>query len=191
MTSFNNIRNTDSVIVFHSYLQACAQAIKAWEVKNEKKAEDSTEIKLCCQIPPISKMDNSLAALKNCERLSLSTNTIDRISSLAGMSNLRILSLGRNNIKKLERLEDVAGTLEQLWISYNQITSLEGLACLKHLKVFYCSNNNIKSFSELDKIVSQQYFPSSHKDSITTNHECLHYSYVIKFSIFWLVIFWI
>ena len=99
-------------------------------------------------------MDNSLCSLKRCEKLSLSTNTIDRIGSLSGMTNLRILSLGRNNIKKIERLEEVAGTLEQLWISYNQIASLDGLSCLTNLKVLYCSNNNIKSFSELEKIVS-------------------------------------
>jgi len=147
-----NHANIDSIS--HSFHKACSLAIKAWEAKNKERAEDATEIKLCCQIPPLSKMDNSLNSLKKCVRLSLSTNSIDRIGSLAGMINLRILSLGRNNIKKLERLEDVAGTLEQLWISYNQIASLDGLSCLTHLKVFYCSNNNIKSFTELSKIVS-------------------------------------
>ena len=80
-----------------------------------------------CQM--ISKLDNSLNTLKNCKKLSLSTNCIDRLNvPLAGMSSLKILSLGRNNIKKIEKLEDVAETLEELWISYNQITTLDGLS---------------------------------------------------------------
>lgn len=40
------------------------------------------------------------------------------------MESLRILSLGRNLIKKIENLDAVADTLEELWISYNQIASL-------------------------------------------------------------------
>lgn len=36
-----------------------------------------------------------------------------------GLENLKILSLGRNIIKKLEALDPVAPTLEELWISYN------------------------------------------------------------------------
>ena len=130
-----------------------AQAIKTWEAKNQAKAEEATEIKLVCQIPPVSKLDNSLNNLNKCEVLSLSTNTIDRIPSLSGMTSLRILSLGRNNVKKIEKLEDVAGTLEQLWISYNSIAVLDGLSCLTKLTTLYCSNNQIKSFGELDKIV--------------------------------------
>ena len=68
------------------------------------------------------------------------------------MASLRILSVGRNNLKKVEKLDDVAATLEQLWMSYNQVTSLEGLAGLGQLQVLYCSNNLIKSFGELDHL---------------------------------------
>ena len=53
---------------------------------------------------------------------------IDRIMPLTGMEKLRLLSLSRNAIKKVERLEDVAETLEELWLSYNQISTLDGLA---------------------------------------------------------------
>ena len=56
--------------------------------------------------------------------LALSTNLIEKISSLSGMDNLRILSLGRNMIKKIENLDGVADTLEELWISYNQVAAL-------------------------------------------------------------------
>jgi dynein light chain 1 len=95
-----------------------------------------------------------LGTLKECEFLSLSTNTIDRMGSLSGMSKLKVLSVGRNNLKKIEKLEDVASTLEQLWLSYNQISSLEGISCCKKLTTLYMSNNAIKSFSELDHLVS-------------------------------------
>lgn len=40
------------------------------------------------------------------------------------MDVLEKLSLGRNVIKKLDGLDPVAGTLQQLWISYNQIEKL-------------------------------------------------------------------
>ena len=56
--------------------------------------------------------------------LALSTNAIEKISSLSGMDNLKILSLGRNLIKKIENLDAVAETLEELWLSYNLISSL-------------------------------------------------------------------
>mmetsp|Transcript_57410 Transcript_57410/g.100909 ORF Transcript_57410/g.100909 Transcript_57410/m.100909 type:complete len:192 (-) Transcript_57410:83-658(-) len=129
-----------------------AQAIKNWEVANTLVAEESDYIKLYCQMPPITKMDGSLSSLKNCERLALSTNNIDRIGSLAGMSKLKILSLGRNLIKKIEKLEDVSGTLEELWVSYNQINSLDGLAMCSNLTTLYISNNQIKAWNELDKL---------------------------------------
>lgn len=56
--------------------------------------------------------------------LALSTNSIEKISSLSGMDNLQILSLGRNLLKKIENVEVVAETLEELWLSYNQIEKL-------------------------------------------------------------------
>ncbi len=135
----------------------CAQAIKNWEAKHEASAEMATEVVLCLQNPPIAKLDTkALGSLKKCQKLSLSTNVIDRMINLTGMAELRILSLGRNNLKKIEKLEDVAGTLQQLWISYNQISSLDGLACLTNLTTLYCGNNLIKSFSELDKLKANE-----------------------------------
>ncbi|OQS04002.1 3-hydroxyisobutyrate dehydrogenase, partial [Thraustotheca clavata] len=84
--------------------------------------------------------------------LSLSTNSIDRLIPLSGMKKLRILSLGRNQIKKIEKLDDVSDTLEELWISYNVITTLDGLSGLTNLTTLYISNNLIKSWDELDKL---------------------------------------
>lgn len=83
----------------------------------------------------INKLDATLAALKNCERLALSTNQIDRMAPFTGMEKLRLLSLSRNALKKIERLEDVADTLEELWLSYNQISSLDGLQACSKLQV--------------------------------------------------------
>jgi len=132
-----------------------AAALKGYDAKHETKAADATEIRLCAQVPPIAKLDSkSLSNLSSCEKLSLSTNAIDRMQSLAGMKALRILSLGRNNIKKVEKLDDVASTLEQLWMSYNQIASLDGLSSLVNLHTLYMSNNKVASFSELDKLAS-------------------------------------
>lgn len=133
-------------------MTSCAQAIKNWESANGIKAEDATEIKLCAVMPPLIKIDKTFAAFEKCEKLSLSTNSIDRMTSLSGMSRLRILSIGRNNIKKIEKLEDVSSTLEQLWISYNQISSLDGISCCTNLTTLYMGNNLIKSFQELQAL---------------------------------------
>ena len=131
-----------------------AAALKQWEAKNDGAAAKEAEtIKLCAVQPPIAKLDaKTLSTLAACQTLSLSTNAIDKLPSLSGLPSLRILSVGRNNLKKVEKLDDVAATLEQLWMSYNQVTSLEGLANLTKLEVLYCGNNLIKSFGELDHL---------------------------------------
>jgi dynein light chain 1 len=102
------------------------EALRLFEEKFGVKASDESHVKLWGMLPPIEKMDASLGALGGCAHLSLSTNSIDKISNLSGLHNLRILSLGRNNIKKLENLDPVANTLEELWISYNNIERLTG-----------------------------------------------------------------
>jgi dynein light chain 1 len=63
--------------------------------------------------------------------------------------------LGRNNIKKIEGLDAVADTLEELWISYNQIEKLNGVECCKKLKVLYASNNKIKAWDGVTCIVME------------------------------------
>ena len=65
------------------------------------------------------------------------------------LKNLKILSLARNNIKRIQNLEDVAATLEQLWLSYNQIERLDNLAPLQKLHTFYVSNNKIRDPNEI------------------------------------------
>ena len=112
----------------------------------------SLQVLLYAQEPPIEKMDASLASLKTCKHLSLSTNNIEKIGSLAGLESLQILSLGKNQIKKLENLDGVAETLEELWISYNLIERLTNIDKLPKLRVLYMSNNKLENFKELDKL---------------------------------------
>lgn len=88
-------------------------------------------------------MDATLGTLKACVQLSLSTNSIEKITGLQGMENLAVLSLGRNLIKKIENVEVVAGTLRELWISYNSVKELANIDKLVNLKVLYVSNNKV------------------------------------------------
>ncbi|XP_039897964.1 dynein light chain 1, axonemal-like isoform X2 [Simochromis diagramma] len=127
-------------------------ALAKWEEKSGEKRSEAKAVKLYGQIPPIEKMDASLSTLTNCEKLSLSTNCIEKITNLNGLKNLKILSLGRNNIKSFAGLEAVGDILEELWISYNQIEKLKGIQCLKNLKVLYMSNNLVKDWGEFVRL---------------------------------------
>lgn len=128
------------------------EALAKWEEKSGEKASEATAIKLYGQVPSIEKMDASLSTLTKCEKLSLSTNCIEKITNLNGLKNLRILSLGRNNIKALTGLEAVGDTLEELWISYNLIEKLKGIQCMRNLKVLYMSNNLVKEWGEFVRL---------------------------------------
>ena len=131
---------------------SCKDAIKRWEEKNNAVAAEAKEVSLICQIPFIDRMEDPLNQLDACEKLSLSTNQIERIINLPKLKNLKILSLGRNNIKRIVGLDEIGQTLEQLWISYNQIEKLEGLTpCIK-LHTFLCTNNRVKSWDEVGKL---------------------------------------
>jgi hypothetical protein len=64
------------------------------------------------------------------------------------------LSLARNALTRIEGLDAVGGTLEQLWLSYNQIVKLGGLEPCAKLRVLYLANNGIRDFKELESIPS-------------------------------------
>jgi len=128
------------------------EAIKNFETEKNVKATDEEKVLLFAQVPPIEKMDATLSTLKACKHLSLSTNNIEKISSLSGMDNLQVLSLGRNLIKKIENLDGVADTLEELWLSYNNIEKLANIEKLTKLKVLFMSNNKVADFKELEKL---------------------------------------
>ncbi|KAJ8670224.1 hypothetical protein QAD02_001483 [Eretmocerus hayati] len=131
---------------------SCKEAIQRWEEKNGKQAKDEKEIILSFQWPPIEKMDNSLSTLVKVEKLSLSTNMIEKISGINALKNLKILSLSRNYIKTFSGLEAIGDTLEQLWISYNMIEKIKGVNALKALKVLYMGNNLVKDWSEFNRL---------------------------------------
>merc|ERR1719353_2840103 len=80
--------------------------------------------------PLIVKMDNALSTLKKCKQLRMSSNAIE----------------------KIEGLNEVADTLEQLWISYNQIASFAGIEKLVNLQVLYASNNKIDKWPEVERL---------------------------------------
>jgi len=130
-----------------------AQAIKRFEEKYGISASQAEEVHLYGQIPPIQRMDNSVSILVSCKKLSLSTNSIDKLSNLSNLQKLEILSVGRNNIKNLLPLDVLANSLQQLWISYNQIEKLAGITVLKKLRALYISNNKIKEWVEVERLV--------------------------------------
>eukprot|EP00041_Stephanoeca_diplocostata_P010581 m.168522 g.168522 ORF g.168522 m.168522 type:complete len:187 (-) comp18212_c0_seq2:282-842(-) len=127
-------------------------AIKKWEEKEGKSVADEKCVKLCYQIPPLTKMDPGIKALSHLEQLSISTNQIEKIANLNGFSNLKILSIGRNNIKAFAGLEQVADTLTNLWISYCNIEKMKGISVLKNLEVLYMANNKVKDWKEFEQL---------------------------------------
>ncbi|PSC71349.1 Diacylglycerol O-acyltransferase 2B [Micractinium conductrix] len=132
----------------------CKDALAKWAAAHGggEPLESVEKVELCGLCPPIEKMDSSLSALRACRHLSLSTNNLDKIGNLAGLDALQVLSLGRNCLKKLENLEAVAGTLQQLWISYNQVDRLAGIEKCASLRVLYASNNKLKDWAEVERL---------------------------------------
>ncbi|GAB5573010.1 dynein axonemal light chain 1 [Prionailurus iriomotensis] len=152
------------------------EALARWEEKTSQKPSEAKEIKLYAQIPPIEKMDASLSTLANCEKLSLSTNCIEKIANLNGLIKLEnivfrkkqhkelkwtaiLLHTSMNNsldkfleMELLGQKEAVGDTLEELWISYNFIEKLKGIHVMKKLKILYMSNNLVKDWAEFVKL---------------------------------------
>ncbi|XP_018371728.1 PREDICTED: uncharacterized protein LOC108766731 isoform X2 [Trachymyrmex cornetzi] len=130
----------------------CKEAIRRWEEENQQNATAATEVILSFQWPPIEKMDNALATLANCEKLSLSTNMIEKIAGVGTLKNLKILSIGRNLIKGFAGLEPLGDTLEELWISYNCIEKMKGIQAMRNLHVLYMSNNLVREWNEFARL---------------------------------------
>ncbi|XP_037959950.1 dynein light chain 1, axonemal-like [Teleopsis dalmanni] len=128
------------------------EAITNWQEKFKQAASEAHDVSLQLQWPPIEKMDSSLSELKECRKLSLSTNAIEKITGLSSLTNLKILALSRNRIKHLTGIETLANTLEELWISYNLIENLKPIEAMKILRVFYVSHNNVKDWMEFNRM---------------------------------------
>ena len=85
----------------------CKDAIKRWEEKTGQVAAEAKEVSLICQNPFVDRMDDSLNQLENVEKLSLSTNCIDKMINLPKLRKIKILSLGRNNIRRITGLDEI------------------------------------------------------------------------------------
>lgn len=109
--------------------------------------------------PPLERIDPQLGTKygQTCQKLSVSSNSIDRLTGLAGFQTLEILSVGRNCLRKLDGLEAVCGTLKELWASYNQLERLSGIERCESLQVLYLSNNKIKEWAEIDRLTQLQH----------------------------------
>ncbi|XP_064553790.1 dynein axonemal light chain 1 [Drosophila montana] len=127
-------------------------ALARWEDRNKQEAITAQEICLQFQYPPIEKMDPTLSTLVECQKLSLSSNMIEKITGISGMKNLRVLSLARNYLKTLNGIESLAENLEELWVSYNNIEKIKPIEAMKALKVFYISHNLVKDWVEFGRI---------------------------------------
>ena len=130
-------------------VQDCTSALRTLGLMDDTSCG---HIDLSGQYPPIAIIDPCFSSFQSCHTLSLSSNNIDKIQNLSSSMPLKILSLGRNIIKKLDGVQAVAGTLEQLWISYNAIDKLNGIEELVHLKTLYISNNKIAEWEEIDRL---------------------------------------
>jgi dynein light chain 1 len=145
----NTSKTTSSSVGKKKSVQDCASALKALGLLDDTSCD---HIDLSGQYPPISIMDPCLGLFHSCHTLSLSSNNIEKIQNLSSSMPLKILSLGRNTIKKLDGVQAVAGTLEQLWISYNAIDKLSGVEQLVRLQTLYMSNNKITDWEEIDRL---------------------------------------
>ncbi|GIX95009.1 dynein light chain 1, axonemal [Caerostris extrusa] len=82
---------------------AFKDALKKWSEKTGENAAEATVVKMNGWIPSIDKLDASLATLTNCERLSLSTNMIDKLTNLNSLSKVKDLLCGEEQPEELER----------------------------------------------------------------------------------------
>ena len=71
---------------------------------------------------------------------------------LSAPFRLEVLSLARNVLTRIEGLDPVGGTLQELWLSYNQIIKLSGLEACTQLRVLYLANNLIREYKELEAV---------------------------------------
>lgn len=136
-----------------SKVTTITSALQQWQARNEGiPLAEAKDVQLSFQFPPIQKMTLDLDVLENVEKLSLSTNQIDRIVLSPKMEHLKILALGRNVIKSFAGIEVVADTLEELWISYNQIDKMKGIEVMKKLRVLYMAHNMFREWAEYSKL---------------------------------------
>ena len=98
--------------------------------------------------------------------LSLSTNSIDRVTGLSGLSRLQTLSLGRNLLRSLAGVEVAAGSLEELWVSYNSLDKLVRLFSPFFSPCFSLSRSRVSLSLSFSLSLSRPSGPSRPRRSI-------------------------
>jgi dynein light chain 1 len=121
-------------------------------------------------MPPIAKLDASLSTLKKCKKLSLSTNTIDKITSVSGMDRCEAAAASspppvllpapaprgsRAAVAPPSVLTagNAPRSLEILSLGRNNIKKIEGLdGVADTLKELWISYNNIEKLAGVEKL---------------------------------------
>ena len=88
---------------------------KKWENSRIVRRDKASIFSISSYIknPPIDKLEPSvLSSLTRVEKLSISSNMIDKMINFPSLKYITRLSLARNNIKKISGLEEIAGTLK-------------------------------------------------------------------------------
>jgi dynein light chain 1 len=145
-------------------------ALKALEAKEETPKEEMEVVKLYGFMPPIAKLDASLSTLKKCKKLSLSTNTIDKITSVSGMDRCVAAAASspppvllpapaprgsRAAVAPPSVLTagNAPRSLEILSLGRNNIKKIEGLdGVADTLKELWISYNNIEKLACVEKL---------------------------------------
>ena len=106
-----------------------------WCSENGTAREDVVHVQLYGRQPPITRMNTSdVEGLVRCEKLSLSSNAIEKMVLGRSLRSLKVLSMGRNGIKRIDgSIGEVAGTLVEIsWLhAHSQVmcSRLLSLTC--------------------------------------------------------------
>ena len=104
------------------------KALNAWEAENGIAPSEAEVIMLIMCTPLLKTIDTTvLGTLAKCVKLSLACNAIEKMRPMPPLRNLKILALSRNKLSRIQHLEEIGDTLEELWLSYNNISTLSGL----------------------------------------------------------------
>lgn len=121
-------------------------ALANWSEKNKRPVGEAKYVGLQFQWLPIAKMDNNLAALKNCEYVQKNRT----IHAYLIFSNLLIFNKITNGSIYYVYLNNYF--FRKLSLSSNQIEKISGLSALKNLKILALGRNNISSFVGLEPL---------------------------------------
>ena len=96
-------------------MQDLGKALDVWCSENGTAREDVVHVQLYGRQPPITRMNASdVEGLVRCEKLSLSSNAIEKMVMGRSLRSLKVLSMGRNGIKRIDgSIGEVKWTLKR------------------------------------------------------------------------------